>query len=1107
MIVLIMNQLRTSFLLAFISGFFLISNVYGININFQPESNADLLDYFTDSGQRYSLHENGYTYGWDEDISYTTRNRNSSRSADERFDTLIHMQLPRDAIDAVWEIALPDGNYQIRLVAGDPSYLDGRYQIMAEGIPIIDGIPDTSQYWFDETRIVSVNDGRLTLSSGLDALSNKLSFIEITADEDLFHFQPVADVFDQTLLVDEQQLFLSWDYSLFNVAGVLVLMSQDVVTAAPATGKVYSAGDMIADSKVIYAGSDKQILVNHLENNRSYHFKIFAYNASHQYSPGIMMSGTPATLTTLENKQAVAAMSAQLKKGVSADVIEGVFGFFARTHFGAEQDPLIYQRFGYSLTFLTEGDWSHISQHSASFSWQTNLPARSYVEYGKTSAYGQRTSESDRYYSLHLHYLKDLEINTRYHYRLVSVDERGNILYSEDRSFTTATDNNVIFLPGKQQNLPYVLDQDGMTYVLNEDINAPLSAFDIQADNITLDLGGHTISYANTSLVSTDNVAIIDSGVGIYRSEGSAEGSLKLLNGIIRQGITENVSSGQQGGLNPIYLSAGEQIEIAGLSIDYHTAQTYGMFIKNARGNTNIHHNIFFDRGWEINDRHGSGGARSLYFSNAPSGENNFSVHHNLVKRTRQNAFHKAQNIYENEIYVDSWSTNSFAIQPNSVPDTVAGHISNNRIFLTGYHAIGISWAHLDLDVSGNFIHMQGINTENNRWYESFGDRNSLNGLRLTNYGKGGQIRDNLNYYNNLIIGTARNGSEMRGTELFSDYSVTNVSVADSVIKIESADAETRQLAAVVTQGTSSKESKPLYYRDSFLISDNNIIRFGDYYGKGYNHQFERCHLRRTGNNPDFHTFIFDGGYSRDGHVLLDTDFGKGTAYDDVYWERTGDLSGYTVMWTLTVLAEENTSVRITDVEGIEVFNGRIDENGKLQIPLTQAEIRPIEWSIDSTGSGVKEKSQHQKIMKTPHQIIINNISEQGKTIVMDQRRTINFLDKSPLNNNAAQCTTLDNVANLSFPCIIVGDVYIQASLNRINKHPVSDNGLMWQINSAEITEGMSQNSACTTIDEQLNMLVNCLIYENKEYNLLLNFFPNHQYSHQLFWELGTLIN
>jgi hypothetical protein len=155
-----------------------ISNGNAIKINFQPATAPTYTGYLVDSGASYGI-RNGHTYGWSVDNSANTRYRNASNSPDVRYDTLNHMQKISNTM--LWEIALPNGKYSVRIVAGDPSNIDSTYRINAENIRVISGIPSTSNRWIDGSAEVIVSDGKLTISNGDGAVNNKINFIVITA--------------------------------------------------------------------------------------------------------------------------------------------------------------------------------------------------------------------------------------------------------------------------------------------------------------------------------------------------------------------------------------------------------------------------------------------------------------------------------------------------------------------------------------------------------------------------------------------------------------------------------------------------------------------------------------------------------------------------------------------------------------------------------------------------------------------------------------------------------------------------------------------------------------------------------------------------------------
>jgi uncharacterized delta-60 repeat protein len=130
-----------------------------------------------DTGAKFGDRGNGLQYGWDVDNSANARNRGNKRSPDPRFDTFNHMQ--RAGANRKWEIAVPNGLYQVTIVAGDPNATDSVYRINLEGQLALSGIPGGDVHWFSRTTDVMVTDGRLTVSNGVGAVNNKIAYIEI----------------------------------------------------------------------------------------------------------------------------------------------------------------------------------------------------------------------------------------------------------------------------------------------------------------------------------------------------------------------------------------------------------------------------------------------------------------------------------------------------------------------------------------------------------------------------------------------------------------------------------------------------------------------------------------------------------------------------------------------------------------------------------------------------------------------------------------------------------------------------------------------------------------------------------------------------------------
>ena len=154
---------------------------FHVQVNFQTGDAPVPSGYIADTGFKFSLRPNGRTYGWDADISAWTRKRGSALSPDGRYDTLNHMQ--KDGQSRKWELAVPNGWYDVRLVAGDAGFFDSVYKVNVEGKALVNGTPSSSRRWIEGTGVVQVSDARLTLTSASGSRNNKICFIDIEQTE------------------------------------------------------------------------------------------------------------------------------------------------------------------------------------------------------------------------------------------------------------------------------------------------------------------------------------------------------------------------------------------------------------------------------------------------------------------------------------------------------------------------------------------------------------------------------------------------------------------------------------------------------------------------------------------------------------------------------------------------------------------------------------------------------------------------------------------------------------------------------------------------------------------------------------------------------------
>ena len=80
---------------------------------------------------------------------------------------------------------------------------------------------------------------------------------------------------------------------------------------------------------------------------------------------------------------------------------------------------------------------SNVKRGSVSVTWMTDEASTTVVRYGRTKAYGKKRSNT-RLVVRHRITLTGLSANTRYHYRVESKDEAGNLAASADLTFKAA---------------------------------------------------------------------------------------------------------------------------------------------------------------------------------------------------------------------------------------------------------------------------------------------------------------------------------------------------------------------------------------------------------------------------------------------------------------------------------------------------------------------------------------------------------------------------------------------------------------------------------------------------------------------------------------------
>jgi hypothetical protein len=147
-----------------------------VRIDFQPRGVPTSRGYFSDTGEVFGERGYGLRYGWT--IAHTESAfffEPPFASLDVKLWTLIEMT---GGAATAWEIALPSGSYLVSVVAGGPQVV-ARQSLSVEGVPVLDVMPGDYAPWVKGTAIVSVSDGRLSLSSPTGAPGTRLCSVDI----------------------------------------------------------------------------------------------------------------------------------------------------------------------------------------------------------------------------------------------------------------------------------------------------------------------------------------------------------------------------------------------------------------------------------------------------------------------------------------------------------------------------------------------------------------------------------------------------------------------------------------------------------------------------------------------------------------------------------------------------------------------------------------------------------------------------------------------------------------------------------------------------------------------------------------------------------------
>jgi hypothetical protein len=684
-------------------------------------------------------------------------------------------------------------------------------------------------------------------------------------------------------------------------------------------------------------------------------------------------------------------------------------------HFAPATEPFIKETFGEVPSFEEAGFWEHSAYTSCAVGFTTNLPTISIIEYGETAAYGHTTTQSESYFFQHLHYIRGLEPGKTYHYRYLAQDHDGTPITSADRTFTTRElTPDIIRIPEDMEgNAPYTLTQANARYVLTQDLTVPTLAINIKTNNIELDLDGHTIIYDDGPPTVTgtwwDAYAYNEEATFGIRAGLWNFVNYRILNGTIRQG--RNGGTGFIGiGFNPLFLNHMGQTrnEVAGITVDYYGASVGGM----VTGDGHIHHNVLYDRGTIIDNRHMA--IRAISTGQDPQND----ISYNSLRRFRHRGIDGRGKVDHNELYSDSFATNSFALGAGQ-----NSRLTNNRIFGMGYNPVGIGWGN-NFYVQGNFIYMRGFAPTKRD--EEYDRKSAVAGMRVTNYD--GILYENMLFEDNIIVLKAEdNCTQARGIWTTNGPGDRNIAYRRNTVKVEALpgnllnpedgakvsneapypyynDNVNNALAAVTFSGSTVNHEgepivDPILFEDNHLIGNVNLLVIGEGYGICNSVWMYRTRMEKIEHDSEFFRPVRLGFWYWDtwNNRLVDTEyigFGENEA-TPFFFGGTGRMEiHYGESKTLTLKNSSGTlanqSVTLTASEDNYRQTLRTDGSGRLNFDLLS--VRHFKFGNSQETGGITGKPTRTDYLR--YTITVPGYNPLNRTLTQLQNSDVLTMEK-----------------------------------------------------------------------------------------------------------------
>jgi hypothetical protein len=493
------------------------------------------------------------------------------------------------------------------------------------------------------------------------------------------------------------------------------------------------------------------------------------------------------------------------------------------------------------------------------------------------------------------------------------------------------------------------LANQGATYRLENDVSSPGTCFSVQADKISLDLNGHTITYAigggQQPRYAILAEACWDTSLAGNPCGGTAD-SLTVENGKIVQAsaaapYSHAIRIGQINGAN--------HLNVRNVNFEVSAAASIPIFTTFSGADSQISNNTFHNSVTSIFNRHQIQGA-SIKFVTGQDARNGQAIHDNTLVGGAQGGIYSASPrtaIYNNKISQNGHYSNDFGIY-------LWGNDSqayNNTITPISGRGIQISGGAVNVSGSGSGAHgavahdnqVTVIELPQNCDYSQGGtacnvcELGGAYGIQFDDRPSNGVA------YKNTVRARAEqcDAQALRLTDIGpSNTSHDNVFVAERV-------GQGRGKAWAL--GTGGAANHFVSTSDTFIADSASF--HADWDGMPGGLTCIRCTLGKGSNAAsDYVTFSFENG----GHPVSDVHFQDSTfvagaaktSTDMRAIQANRQYAEYFIDWTYTLdvktasgNAVSGATVTITDATHKQVFSGQTNASGELSVVLNEFKV------------------------------------------------------------------------------------------------------------------------------------------------------------------------